>query len=89
MIPRGTCPLSDSFNMATRLRNRVAIFVSACQFLSITDLKQQDFISIADYLAGEEISDVNHSGLDATIPLPEIEAVLPLTEIYERVEISL
>lgn len=27
-----------------------------------------------------------HEGLDAVIPLPEIEAELPLAEIYERVE---
>ena len=54
----------------------------------MTALKPPDFISIDDYLAGEEISDVNHSGLDATIPLPEIEAILPLAEIYERVEIT-
>lgn len=29
-----------------------------------------------------------HSGLDATIPLPEIEAALPLAELYERVEFA-
>lgn len=27
-----------------------------------------------------------HSGLDSTIPLPEIEAALPLADLYERVE---
>lgn len=74
--------------MATRLRNRVAIFVSGFQIPSMFALKQRDFISIADYLAIDEISDVNHSGLEATIPLPEIEAILPLAEIYERAEIS-
>jgi hypothetical protein len=29
-----------------------------------------------------------HSGLEAIIPLPEIEATLPLAELYERVEFS-
>lgn len=29
-----------------------------------------------------------HAGLDATIPLPEIEAALPLAELYERVEMT-
>lgn len=29
-----------------------------------------------------------HSGLDAVIPLPEIEASLPLAELYEQVEVS-
>ena len=29
-----------------------------------------------------------HSGLDAVIPLPEIEASLPLAELYEQVEFS-
>jgi Uma2 family endonuclease len=29
-----------------------------------------------------------HSGLDATIPLPEIDVNLPLAELYEQVEIS-
>jgi len=28
-----------------------------------------------------------HSGLDAEIPLPEIEISLPLAELYERVEL--
>ena len=29
-----------------------------------------------------------HSGLDSTIPLPEIDATLPLAELYERVEFT-
>ncbi len=29
-----------------------------------------------------------HSGLDAIIPLPEIDASLPLAELYDRVEFS-
>jgi hypothetical protein len=29
-----------------------------------------------------------HSGLDAVIPLPEIDAVLPLVELYEQMEFS-
>jgi hypothetical protein len=29
-----------------------------------------------------------YAGLDATIPLPEIETELPLAEIYERIEFS-
>lgn len=29
-----------------------------------------------------------HAGLDATIPLPEIDASLPLADLYERVEFS-
>lgn len=29
-----------------------------------------------------------HSGLDAFISLPEIEANLPLAELYEQVEVS-
>jgi Uma2 family endonuclease len=29
-----------------------------------------------------------HSGLDSTIPLPEIDAALPLAELYERVTFS-
>lgn len=31
-------------------------------------------------------ADEHHSGLDAVIPLPEIEASLPLAALYERVE---
>lgn len=30
----------------------------------------------------------HHTGLDGTIPLPEIEATLPLADLYERVEFS-
>lgn len=30
----------------------------------------------------------SHSGLDAVIPLPEIDASLPLAELYEQVEFS-
>jgi hypothetical protein len=29
-----------------------------------------------------------HTGLENTVPLPEIEAALPLAELYERVEFS-
>ena len=29
-----------------------------------------------------------HSKLEATIPLPEIDAMLPLAELYERIEFT-
>ncbi len=29
-----------------------------------------------------------HSGLETTIPLPEIDASLPLSEVYERVDFA-
>lgn len=30
----------------------------------------------------------HHVGLEAVIPLPEIEVALPLAEIYERIEFA-
>lgn len=30
----------------------------------------------------------SHAGLDAVIPLPEIDAALPLAALYERVELQ-
>ncbi|HET9415457.1 MAG TPA: hypothetical protein VFO74_15195, partial [Pseudolabrys sp.] len=30
----------------------------------------------------------HHAGLDAIVPLPEIEAELPLAELYQRLEVS-
>ena len=64
--------------------------------------KPPDLLSIEDYLAGEEASDVKHvlvhratpeggfaierhRGIDGAVPLPEIDASLPLAGVYDRV----
>jgi hypothetical protein len=31
---------------------------------------------------------VHHVGLDAVVPLPEIDALLALTDLYDRVEFA-
>jgi Uma2 family endonuclease len=53
--------------MATRTNPRVAIFFRRCYFPAMTALKQPDFISIAEYLAGEEISGVKHEYLGGAV----------------------
>lgn len=77
----------------------------------MTALKQLSSITIAEYLAGEELSDAKHvsktpavvvhrrkseggfaveahSRLAAVIPLPEVDASLPLAELYKQVVFS-
>lgn len=38
--------------------------------------------------SGGGFASEHHAGIESTIPLPEIEAALPLAELYERVELE-
>ena len=58
----------------------------------MTALKRPNTITIAEYLAGEAISDVKHDEFhndhDTVILLPEIDARLALAEHDEQVNLS-
>jgi Uma2 family endonuclease len=77
--------LSDSTRRADLVEKRDA-------YLTIPSLKVLIFVepdapSVTLHRAkpGGGFTLERHSGLDAIIPLPEIEAALPLSEVYERV----
>jgi len=53
----------------------------------MTVLKRSQSISIDNYFNGG-FTQENHSGLASVIALPEIDASLPLAEVYERVELA-
>jgi Uma2 family endonuclease len=57
--------------------------------LGVYLLVEQDLPSVVAYrrVKDEFVREV-YQGMDAVIPLPEIEAELPLTEIYEDVEFA-
>ena len=80
--------LSDSTRRADLVEKRDA-------YLTLPSLKvlifvEPEFPSVTVHRAKAEGGfDVErHSGLEASVPLPEIEAFLPLSEIYERVKLS-
>lgn len=80
--------LSDSTRRADLVEKRDAYFTLPS--LKVLIFVEPEFPSVTLHRAKAEggFAVEHHSGLDATIHLPEIEAALPLAEIYERVEIS-
>ena len=80
--------LSDSTRRADLVEKRDAYFTLPS--LKVLMFVEPEFPSVNLYRAKAEGGFVveRHSGLEATIPLPEIEASLPLAEVYERVELA-
>lgn len=80
--------LSDSTRRADLVEKRDAYFTLPS--LKVLIFVEPEISSVTLHRAKAEggFAVEYHSGMDAIIPLPEIEAALPLAEIYERVEIS-
>jgi Uma2 family endonuclease len=80
--------LSDSTRRADLVEKRDAYFTLPS--LKVLIFVEPEISSVTLHRAKAEggFAVEYHSGMDAIIPLPEIEAALPLAEIYERVAIS-
>jgi Uma2 family endonuclease len=80
--------LSDSTRRADLVEKRDAYFTLPS--LKVLIFVEPEFPSVTLHRAKAEggFAVEYHSGLEASIPLPEIEAMLPLAEIYGQVKIS-
>lgn len=80
--------LSDSTRRADLVEKRDAYFTLPS--LKVLIFVEPEFPSVTLHRAKAEggFAVERHSGLEATIPLQEIEASLPLAEVYERVDLS-
>jgi Uma2 family endonuclease len=80
--------LSDSTRRADLVEKRDAYFTLPS--LKVLVFVEPDSVEVLVYRATPEggFAMERHRGIDATVPLPEIDASLPLAGVYDRVEFA-
>lgn len=80
--------LSDSTRRADLVEKRDAYFIIPSLKVLIFVEPDSPFVTLHRAKPEGGFAIERHSGLETTIPLPEIDASLPLAEIYERVSFA-